>query len=207
MTAVVPLLIKCNVIRVNLPMKTLEALYSMYGCAIPPKLAEWDDAVSDWCDEYQSVVSDAMILEFNLELGAYLFDQSLERVVLAYAISQPALHVRNKGRIRGFPDVNKSVRAVLHDKAFPADRGHFLGHASGGQLDVNLFPQSRALNRGWSEEGKQFRRMESFVASNNGTFFYHRPIYIDETWVPSTLEFGVLVENRDWWSAKFDNRK
>lgn len=188
-------------------MKALETLYAIYGCAIPPRLAGWGDVVSGWRYEYLSIVDDAMILELNLELGVYLFDQSLERVVLAYAISQPALHVRDKGRMRGFPDVNKSVRAVLHDKAFPADRGHFLGHASGGQLDVNLFPQSRALNRGWSEEGKQFRRMESFVASNNGAFFYHRPIYSDETWIPSKLEFGILVENRDWWASKFDNRK
>lgn len=109
--------------------------------------------------------------------------------------------------MRGFPDVNKSVPAVLNAKAFLADRGHFLGHASGGQLDVNLFPQSRTLNRGWSSEGKQFRRMESFVAAHYGTFFYHRPIYTDATWIPTTLEYGVLIEDRDWWSEQFDNRK
>jgi hypothetical protein len=35
--------------------------------------------------------------------------------------------------MRRFPNVNASVRAVLADKAFLADKGHFLGHASGGQ--------------------------------------------------------------------------
>jgi hypothetical protein len=76
--------------------------------------------------------------------------------------------------MRGFPDVSLSVRSALGERAFLADRGHFLGHASGGQLDVNLFPRSRTLNRGWSEQGKIYRRMERFVAANLGTFFYHR---------------------------------
>jgi len=109
--------------------------------------------------------------------------------------------------MRGFPDVSLSVRSALGERAFLADRGHFLGHASGGQLDVNLFPQSRTLNRGWSEQGKIYRRMERFVAANLGTFFYHRPVYDDSTWIPRALEYGVLRADRDWWTAEFDNRK
>jgi hypothetical protein len=40
--------------------------------------------------------------------------------------------------------------------------------ALGGRVDgleINLFSQARALNRGWSAEGKLFRRMEQHCAA------------------------------------------
>ena len=108
--------------------------------------------------------------------------------------------------MRRFPDVNIGVRKVLGDRALPSDRGHFLGHASGGVLDINLFPQRRDLNRGWSEEGKLFRRMELYVANHAGLFFYHRPMYDDATWIPAKLEYGLLMEDERWWIEQFQNR-
>lgn len=108
--------------------------------------------------------------------------------------------------MRGFPDVNVSVRKVLDDGAFPADRGHFLGHASGGILDINLFPHRRALNRGWSTEGKRFRSMERYVTQHLGAFFYHRPQYDDVSWIPQLLEYGVLLEESKWWVETFRNK-
>ena len=108
--------------------------------------------------------------------------------------------------MRGFPNVNIGVRAVLGDKAFLADRGHFLGHASGGVLDINLFPQRRELNRGWSAEGREFREMERFVSTHPGVFFYHRPIYDDDTWIPWQLDYGVLVDDERWWVRRFCNK-
>jgi len=185
----------------------LDSLFARCGRAAPSALESWESRVQSWCGAYESVEPNATILEFDLEVGVYLFDQTLGRVVLAYAVSCPALHKRDAARMRGFPDVSLSVRSALGERAFLADRGHFLGHASGGQLDVNLFPQSRTLNRGWSEQGKIYRRMERFVAANLGTFFYHRPVYDDSTWIPRALEYGVLRADRDWWTAEFDNRK
>lgn len=78
-------------------------------------------------------------------------------------------------------------------------------HASGGELDINLFPQRRDLNRGWSAEGKRFRRMEKWVAKRPGTFHVHRPLYADESWVPAWLEYAVWREGA-WWVERFDNR-
>jgi len=40
----------------------------------------------------------------------------------------------------------------------------------------------------------------------SGTFFYHRPSYDDETWIPQTLEYGVLVEGKEWWVDSFRNK-
>ena len=108
--------------------------------------------------------------------------------------------------MRAFPDGNVGVRRVMGSNAFLADRGHFLGHASGGVLDMNLFPHRRELNRGWSAEGRIFREMERFVAANRGVFFYHRPIYDDDSWIPSQLEYGVLVEDDGWWGGLFQNK-
>jgi hypothetical protein len=142
----------------------------------------------------------------NLDFAVFVFDHHDERVTLAYAVSVEQLHPRDVARIRGFPDVNFTVRRVLGESAFPADRGHFLGHASGGALDINLFPQHRDLNRGWSAEGKRFRAMERFVAAHPGTFFYHRPIYKDDTWIPALLEYAVLRDGSQWWTDTFHNK-
>ena len=42
------------------------------------------------------------------------------------------------------------------------DKGHFIAHAIGGGLDMNIFSQARDLNRGISEQGKVYRLMERY---------------------------------------------
>jgi hypothetical protein len=144
--------------------------------------------------------------EINLDFAVFIFDHALERVALAYAVSVEQLMKRDSSWMRGFPNPNVSTQRILGRKAFRADKGHFLGHASGGRLDINLFPQRRELNRGWSKEGKEFRKMERYVAEHPGTFFYHRPIYGDENWVPKALEYGVLEQDAQWWVKTFANK-
>jgi hypothetical protein len=187
-------------------MSGVSKLYAHAKRAIPEALADWERRVSGWCDEYADKFSGAELSEINLDLAAFIFDHALERVTLAYAVSVEQLVKRDVGRMRGFPNPNVSTQRILGEKAFHADKGHFLGHASGGQLDINLFPHRRELNRGWSEEGKEFRSMEKYVAEHLGTFFYHRPIYDDETWVPQTLEYGVLEHDTRWWVKIFANK-
>ena len=183
-----------------------QELFQMAGRPIPPALRDWESRVAAWCDEYGKRYSASAILEVNLQIAIYLFDRTLERVLVAYGASSPQLEERDMNRMRRFPDVNVGVRAILGTDAFAADRGHFLGHASGGELDINLFPQRKELNRGWSAEGKVFRSMERFAAEHLGTFMYHRPIYDDETWIPDRLEFGLLTDDREWWIEEFQNK-
>src|ERR1019366_8678581 len=102
--------------------------------------------------------------------------------------------------------VSVGVNLVMGDQAFPVDRGHFLSHAAGGELDINLFPQRRELNRGWSPQGKVFRQMERSVANNPGTFHFHRALYDDDTWIPCRLEYGVLENDLEWWITRFINK-
>ena len=187
-------------------MRLVDSLFEKAKTAIPPGLEDWEDRVDAWCGEYSSKWSEAVLTEINLDFAVFLFDHASERVTLAYAVSVEQLHPRDAARMRGFPNVNASIRKVLGHRAFPADRGHYLGHASGGALDINLFPQRRDLNRGWSQEGKRFRKMERHVADHPGAFFYHRPIYEDETWIPSEMEYGVLRTPGGWWTDRFRNR-
>jgi hypothetical protein len=184
----------------------LEQVFSHAGVEVPAALSDWDSRVGSWYDDYENAAADAYLSEINLGAAVFTFDHTFERVVLAYAVSTPQLTARDASRIRGFPNVNESVRAALGDMAFTVDKGHYLGHASGGVLDINLFPHRRDLNRGWSSDGKRFREMERYVAKYPGTFFYHRPTYDDDTWIPASLEYGVLVDNQTWWAGTFRNK-
>ena len=186
-------------------MSTLSELFRRAGRTPPPELSDWRDKENSWHNEYTNDFPNAELSEINVDVAVFVFDHSFERVVLAYALSIEQLTTRDYSRMRGFPDPNVSVRAEAKN-TFIADRGHFLGHASGGILDINLFPQRRELNRGWSPEGKRFRKMERYVSEHPGTFFYHRAIYNDTTWIPNLLEYGILLEDSTWWKDIFSNK-
>ncbi|NVJ90393.1 MAG: hypothetical protein HWE34_01975 [Methylocystaceae bacterium] len=176
-----------------------QQLFHTMQLPFPDSLQNWKNRVNAWCAAYKATHGNSDIHEIHIDSAVFLFDLYFERVVLAYAISTPPLMKRDTNRMRGFPNVNAST-------TFFADKGHFLGHASGGQLDMNLFPHRRELNRGWSQEGKKFREMERFVEKNNNTFFFHHPLYDDLTWVPNQLEYGVLMESTNWWEDCFQNK-
>ena len=87
----------------------LEELFQSAGRPIPAPLQAWETRVDTWCDEYRDQFGPSSILEVNLKIAVYVFDQSLERVLLAYGISSPQLEDRDKNRMRRFPDVNVGV--------------------------------------------------------------------------------------------------
>ncbi|TAK20828.1 MAG: hypothetical protein EPO26_17165 [Chloroflexota bacterium] len=184
----------------------LKDLYAASGRSVPEALADWEEKVDGWTIAYRVGSEDAAILEVKIEPGIFAFDRTAERVVLAYGLSAPPSARRDASRMRGFPDVSVGVHETLGERAFLADRGHFLAHGAGGSYDINLFPQRRDLNRGWSTQGRLFRQMEKHVAGRPGTFYFHRAIYVDDTWIPGQLEFGVLVDDQTWWVEVFDNR-
>ena len=184
----------------------LESVFAQAGRPAPDALSDWDHRVDEWCDEYRSQFGDCRVLEINLTTAVFIFDRTHERVVVAYGVATAPPRARDRTRMRQFPDVNIGVGVAMGDEAFAADRGHFLSHAAGGDLDINLFPQRRELNRGWSPEGRRFREMEKYTATHLGTFHYHRAEYDDLTWIPATLEYGVLRKDRDWWIERFRNK-
>lgn len=183
----------------------LASIFDRVERAVPAALLDWEGRVDDWCTEYKVGTPAARVLEVDLITAVYLFDQTAERVVLAYGISTLPERPRDKNRMRGFPDVKGGARKLLGEDVVPFDRGHFLSHATGGPLDMNLFPQRRDVNQGRNGWGR-YRSMERYAAAHLGTFQFSRPTYCDHSWIPEQLEYGVLKEDGAWWLETFPNR-
>ena len=169
-----------------------------------------------WIDHYEKMIHGrANIYQFEADPGFItLFDiaserensinstgykETEDRVVAVSGCSQIPIHKRDINRQRGF-------LGPTH-KVFPDgyDKGHYIAHSMGGGMDVNLFPQNKRLNRGWSEAGKRYCSMEKYCAKHTGTGFFIRPLYSDTTWKPAMLEVGVLKKSGDLWIDQFDN--
>jgi hypothetical protein len=136
--------------------------------------------------------------------GEVAYDATVEsRLVAVCGVSAPRNSPRDDYRLRGW--VGPTGRMFGSEW----DKGHFIAHSIGGAVDgfeANVYLQKRALNRGWSPEGKRFRSMEKYCCANGGTFCFCRPIYEDGTARPAEIEFGVLRGPADLWVERFDNR-
>lgn len=132
--------------------------------------------------------------------GEIAYDQTVQdRVVAALGVSARA-EVERKGRWtrQWISEADELFRASRDD-------GHFMAHCIGGSEEINVFSQDRALNRGWSPQGKLYRQMETYCHENPGTFCFSRPIYCDGSRVPRWLEFGLLRSDQTLWVEVFDN--
>jgi len=156
-----------------------------------------DELTSAWIESYsqQSPLSPS-IQSIILENYTFLWDETYERVVVAFGVSshdsQSPKRIRDKSRIAYY--YRNFIRRYQADTA--SDTGHFIAHSFGGGLDMNLFPQKRDVNRGYSSEGKVYRKMESCVLINPGTFLFSRPLYYDETWRPHFIEYGIQLPGK-----------
>jgi hypothetical protein len=156
-----------------------------------PNIAQVEYGTFDYlCDSYSSMEA----------LGEVAFDQRVrDRVVGVLGISLPMRGRRRGSMAKGWvehpEEIDRSGR----------DMGHFIAHAIGGGLDMNVFSQARDLNRGISEQGKVYRLMERYCYKNAGTFCFSRPVYEDAASVPRWLEFGLLREDGSLWVEVFEN--
>ena len=142
------------------------------------------------------------VQEFTHGPAVYLHAESSAhdaRTVLAVGRPQPPACVRDTAYQRGYP-----LPESLGGR--PVDRGHFLPYSGGGFYGPNLYVQDRALNRGWSRDGRAYRALESAaVAGAPGTVMFCRPHFIDDSAVPATIDIGVLAQ--DWAQVQqFRNR-
>ena len=85
------------------------------------------------------------------------------------------------------------------------DRGHLIPHLSGGQFGPNIFRQDRALNRGWSDQGRRYRALEREAGTRPGTFYFGHLLYDDDTAYPVAIETG-LIRAGELYVERFDNR-
>lgn len=175
---------------------------------------DWDsfirgESVAGWLEEYDALAPwVAEILEIPQGPLTYLFDSTPtmsgadtgdDRVVAVWGRSVAVAAPRDSSRQAGFIPVPAKWSHI------GMDRGHFVAHAAGGGMDINFFPQAQGLNRGTTERGKVWKAMEREIVTHPGTPFFVRPVYEDGTWVPTLLDYGVLVDAQ-LWEERFQNR-
>lgn len=164
--------------------------------------------IEEWLTAYDAMCRHTPnVLEFTDHGFNFLFDLASvndpevdDRLVAAYGRSSAGSAPRDASRIKGLLGGGIDIRGKGR-----YDKGHALAHAMGGGLDANLFPQRPDLNRGRSEAGRRYRRMEHYAAEHPGSFVYSRLIYSDASWVPSALEYGVQRADGTLWIECFDN--
>jgi hypothetical protein len=179
-----------------------------------PTAETWDAFVREtllpgWLASYvERTPRDADVLVIPQDALTYLFDAAPtmldatsgdDRVVAVWGQSRLAPAQRDRDRQRGFIPNPPTWSRSGHD------RGHFVAHAAGGGMDMNLFPQAAGLNRGNTDQGKTWKAIESHAAANPGTALFVRPTYSGPTGVPATIDYGLLVDDR-LWCEQFDNR-
>ena len=177
----------------------------------------------EWADVYKRLSPhQPNIMRITRDGFEYLFDFSSElvtqqviakdkavedRIVAVHGRSQRVSDKRKDSLMRKHPlGPVDFIRAHSNDYGLSRyDKGHFIGHVLGGMLHINLFPQSKQINRGWSEQGKIYRRMEKYCQTHPGTYCFSRPIYGGFSGHPQVIEFGVLKTDGNLWINEFQN--
>lgn len=141
--------------------------------------------------------------EFDQGEAAYLFDRASgggaihePRTLGAWTFATAPDVPREHSYQRGYPNETKGER--------PTDRGHLIPFSGGGLLGPNVFIQDRALNRGWSADGKEYRRIEKAAVAAEA-FFLCALIYADASAYPVAVELGVVL-NHELHVTAFQNR-
>jgi len=160
------------------------------------------DAVIDAASlAYHSAHSDAALKEFTDHGARFLFDATpgVDRAVLAIGTPSAPSWPREESYQRGYPIAETSAGR-------PLDRGHLLPYTAGGGYGPNLFPQDRALNRGWSKDGREYRRIErDAISAPSGTLFVVVLTYRDCSPLPEFVQLAIL-RARGGESRVFRNR-
>jgi hypothetical protein len=168
-----------------------------------------------WLDVYREATPHLVnVLRVPDNGFTYIYDFYSEFEVKGVVQNSPTIEDRMVGAL-GYSQRSVRRRDVARQRAWVGptekrfgkenDKGHFVAHTLGGGLELNVFIQCRAVNRGWSPKGKLYRSMEQFCLRHPGTFFFSRPFYADCTCRPSLLEFGILKADGDLWIEHFEN--
>lgn len=162
----------------------------------------WADLSRLVLGEYAKGCPDAEIVELDHGTGTYLFDNAggsrAERTVLVGSGPVRPSVPRDTTYQAGYP---------LPDAqgGRPVDRGHFLAYSAGGLFGPNMFVQDRALNRGWSRQGRLYRALETRAVTAPEAQLFVRPHYVDDSDVPALLDLGV-IDQRGTEIHRFRNR-
>jgi hypothetical protein len=145
-----------------------------------------------WSSRYASTARPTLIEHFEHGGAHYLFDRAgdtgarhPDRTIAAFGFAAPPALQRDVEYQATFPLTERYGR--------PLDRGHMFPHSGGGLFGPNVFPQDRALNRGWSDSGRRYRAIET-QAVTRGQFFFCHLLYCDASDMPAAVELGTVRE-------------
>lgn len=144
-----------------------------------------------WKEAYEGTFRNADLITVRDANVNFLFDMGSEdplyppaRTVAAFGMVEHPTAARDVIYQAGFP--TKTVGRLTFD------RGHMMPYTGGGQFGPNIFLQDRALNRGWSAQGRRYRALEiKAVNTPKATLFCHLT-YRDDTDVPMLIDLGYL---------------
>lgn len=146
-----------------------------------------------WCEKYENEYPQSQICCIEDNGAQYIFDRGADdegtspRTIAAFGSVNLDVAPRDTHYQAGFP---------LPESKRPIDRGHLMPHSAGGLFGPNIIPQDRALNRGWSTQGKRYRAMERRAISGPGNILFCRPIYADATDYPERIDLGFVSGSR-----------
>jgi hypothetical protein len=198
-----------------------------YKIIFSPQTADVEHGISflseelpyQWASLYNKLSPQpANIHRIKISSYEYLFDYSSELVTLGKARGNEMVEDRLVA-VHGKTQSAKSKRkdSILHRQPLGPieyiephqraryDRGHFIAHTLGGDLNINIFPQVTEINRGWSNDGKLYRSMERYCQKNPGTYCFSRPFYSGQSGHPFAIEFGALRIDGTLWVNVFPN--
>lgn len=206
-----------NRILSEVSSRDLEVVISQFSAELPYVWADLYKKRSPHSANIMRIVRDGFeyLFDFSSELvkqGTLARNLAVEdRIVAVHGRSQPQKKKRTDHLMRKHPlgpagfirthSAEPSKLTAIYDK------GHFIGHAIGGALHINLFPQTKEINRGWSKEGKKYTEMERYCRRHSLTYCFSRPIYSGYSAHPEIIEFGVLRHDGTLWVNQFTNCK
>jgi len=181
-------LYECRMGRLSIDYEALvrDLARPLAATAVGPLLLE------SAAERYEHEYEDCSLLQFEQSGATYLFDFASavggaqeDRTVGAWTVTPATIAKRDVVYQRNFPLPPDPDGTLV-------DRGHLIPHLSGGEFGPNIFRQHRALNRGWSEQGKRFRALEREAAATPGVFYFGHLLYEDDSAYPTMIETGVL---------------
>lgn len=188
------------------PAEDVTADYVGSGLRIQWRSAQsdlvWSTVSNQVALDYRITCPDAELVTFDDGPAKFLFDlhgrSRAERTVLVVARPQRPTEERDTSYQAGYPLSERQGGR-------PVDRGHFVPYSGGGQFGPNIFAQDRALNRGWSRQGRLYRAIERRAVASEDAVLLARPHYADDSNVPAVLDLGVGDE-QGWAVLRFRNR-
>jgi len=199
-----------------------------YAALLPTQIADHleqnisflsDELPYQWANVYKRLSPQpANVHRINIGAYEYLYDFSTElvksgrmereemvedRLVAVHGKAQLSRRKRKDSILRGFPRGPIEYIEPLLRTSY--DRGHFIAHTLGGDLNINIFPQRTDINRGRSGDGKLYRSMEIYCQKNPSTYCFSRPFYTSQSGHPFAIEFGALRADSTLWVNVFSN--